>query len=96
MIDLSTEEIVPLADAPAKYPYGRPHRATVYRHSLNGVRGVRLETILIGGRRFTSTEAVHRFVRQLNDRGQSSAKVTSEVRRRQLECIDAELDAKGF
>jgi hypothetical protein len=37
------------------------HTCTVHRWRLRGVRGVRLETIVIGGRRVTSHEALTRF-----------------------------------
>jgi hypothetical protein len=38
------------------------HVATVHRWRLRGVRGVRLETIAIGGLRYTSREALERFI----------------------------------
>ena len=36
--------------------------STVWRWSLRGVRGVKLETFSVGARRFTTTEAFGRFV----------------------------------
>jgi len=50
-------------------PTRPPHAATVWRWALNGVRGVRLETIMIGGVRHTSEEAVARFIASLNEPG---------------------------
>jgi uncharacterized protein DUF1580 len=38
------------------------HVGTLHRWRLRGVRGVRLETIVIGGLRYTSAEALERFV----------------------------------
>lgn len=39
---------------------------TAWRWALRGVRGVRLESTIIGGRRYTSREACERFLAQLN------------------------------
>jgi hypothetical protein len=36
---------------------------TVYRYSGRGLRGVKLETVLNGGRLFTSKQAIGRFLR---------------------------------
>ena len=59
MIDLQNEEIIPLA--PKAFP-SRPSIPTIWRWQGRGVGGVRLETIVIGGRRFTSREAIDRFI----------------------------------
>jgi hypothetical protein len=45
---------------------GRPSVPTLFRWSLRGVRGVRLETWLVGGRRFTSRDAIARFIAAIN------------------------------
>ncbi len=60
MIDPSTETLVSLTDAAKRLP-GRPNITTVWRWRNRGVRGVKLETVLSGGRRFTSLEAIRRF-----------------------------------
>ena len=65
MIDLQTEQIRLLARASPDVP-GRPHASTLIRWAMRGVRGVRLETVVIGGRRFTSLEAIQRFVARLS------------------------------
>lgn len=61
MIDITTETPLSLADA-AKILPGRPHLSTVWRFATRGVRGVRLESFMSGGRRFTSVEEIHRFI----------------------------------
>ena len=70
MIDLDTEQVISLGEAAERLPRrgrGRkPHLATLYRWSNHGVRGVRLETIQIGGTRCTSVEALQRFVETLS------------------------------
>ena len=61
MIDVATEHLLPIPKAGKEMP-GEPHRSTVWRFALRGVRGVRLETVVCGGRRFTSREAIRRFI----------------------------------
>jgi hypothetical protein len=60
MIDIQSETLLTFAEAVHTLP-GRPHLSTLHRWRLRGVRGIRLETCLIGGRRFTSREALERF-----------------------------------
>ena len=59
-IDISSETLLSLSDAAKTLP-GRPHVSSLFRWRLRGIRGVTLETCLIGGRRFTSREALIRF-----------------------------------
>ena len=59
-IDISNENLLSLPAAAQTLP-SRPHVSTLHRWRLRGVRGVKLETCLIGGRRYTSREAVERF-----------------------------------
>ncbi len=65
MIDTSNETLISIAEVPANVPT-RPHIATVWRWIQRGIRGVNLETALIGGRRFTSQEALQRFFERSN------------------------------
>ena len=62
-IDTKSENLIPFNAARAHIPGRRPNLSTLHRWRLHGVRGRRLETTLIGGRRFTSEEAIQRFVR---------------------------------
>jgi Protein of unknown function (DUF1580) len=61
MIDVFKERLVRLSHAAQHLP-GRPHRSSLDRWTRVGVRGRQLETVLIGGRRYTSLEALARFV----------------------------------
>lgn len=91
-IDLQGENLLSLAEVAKKLP-GRPHISTVHRWRLRGVRGVKLETVLVGGRRFTSDAALAEFVRctTLAARtGSSSVTESSVSRRRQQEIERAE------
>lgn len=62
-IDTQTEALLSIPrESNAAMPGGRGvHQATWHRWMVRGCRGVRLEFILIGGRRFTSAEAMNRF-----------------------------------
>jgi len=61
-IDTTHETPIPFHEAPKHIP-GRPHVSTLHRWRLNGARGRRLETFLRGGRRYTTLEAIQRFLR---------------------------------
>ncbi|MGL6226381.1 MAG: DUF1580 domain-containing protein [Thermoguttaceae bacterium] len=63
--ELLMEELVPIQKSGGKFPYPVGRKA-IERFIRNGVRGVRLETALIGNRRFTSTQAIERFLRTSN------------------------------
>ena len=66
-IDLASETLIRLEDARDHVPSSRQgkklSRAVVYRWALQGVGGVKLETVKIGGGRFTSVQAIQRFIR---------------------------------
>jgi hypothetical protein len=70
MIDLSLETVLPFRAACAQLPRRRAGRqmrpSTLYRWSRQGLRGVRLETIQVGGTQCTSIEALQRFFVQLS------------------------------
>lgn len=70
MIDLLSERVISFTDATAVLPRRRagrkPHVATLYRWAQKGCRGVRLETIQIGGTKCTSVEALQRFFERLS------------------------------
>lgn len=71
MIDIARETVLSLADAAAKLPRRRrgkkPHVSTLYRWAEHGIRGVKLETVQIGGTRCTSLEAMQRFTDRLSN-----------------------------
>lgn len=96
-IDAETEELIPFAEARTAFPGGkRLSLATLHRWRLSGVRGVRLETLLVGGLRYTSTEAIARFIAAQN-RDESPAPVlTASQRRVQAETANRLLEAAGI
>ena len=72
-IDLNREHVLTLAQAASTLPRRRagkkPHLSTLYRWSSRGLRGIRLETIQVGGTACTSREALQRFFDQLTQPG---------------------------
>ena len=83
MIDPFEEELVPLAKIPEVLPRGQSgkkiHRATGFRWALKGIRGIRLETIKVGGSRFTSHEALSRFIVHLSAGAQNAQLIASSL-----------------
>lgn len=47
---------------------GNPSRSTLSRWAHHGVHGVKLDTILVGGRRFTTSEAIEHFIAALSQK----------------------------
>ncbi len=69
MIDLFQETIVSLRDAaklcPSRRRGKKPHISCLYRWTKSGCRGVRLESLQVGGTRCTSKQALRRFFEAL-------------------------------
>ncbi len=61
MIDFTIEEPIPINSAPSYFPV-RKALSTTWRYVLKGVRGRKLESGMIGGRRYTTRQAIARFV----------------------------------
>ena len=64
MIDIENEELLPVKDVPKwceKLMGKRISPATVTRWRTRGARNAKLDTILMGGSRYTSVEALHEF-----------------------------------
>jgi hypothetical protein len=99
MIDLATETLMSLSAATHSLP-DRPHVSTLHRWRTRGIRGIRLETCLVGGRRVTSAEALQRFSAALtaaaNGESMPEATRTPKQRDRSIEQAERELDAAGF
>lgn len=95
-IDVNTEAILKLNDARTAFPGDkRLSLATLHRWRLNGIRGVRLETILIGGMRYTSREAIARFIAAQNAEGASDFVITPAQRKRLAEAAQEALTRAG-
>ncbi|MEM7518373.1 MAG: DUF1580 domain-containing protein [Planctomycetota bacterium] len=87
---LHGEQLIAIPDVPDFLPTRRGkklHISTVYRWVLKGARGKVLDSAMLGGIRYTSLEALERFL------GTSTAELV-EVRR--LARIRASLDTRGL
>jgi hypothetical protein len=79
MINIDAESLLTLSEATkfisVRFRNGRPlHLSTLHRWSLRGIRGVRLESIVVCGTKCTSVEALQRFFTRLaGDDGAAAA-----------------------
>lgn len=75
-------ELIALNDASQLLP-NRPHRATIWRWALQGIRHrgetIKLATIAVGGRRYTTKANIDRFLAACN--GVTTDPSESEVSR---------------
>ena len=98
MIDTSNEPLIPIREIPNHLPGAKPHKATVWRWVLTGVRGVKLETVLVGGRRYTNATAIERFIQATTAiaNGEPVPARTSKQRERAIAAAERELAAAGI
>lgn len=86
MIDHENEQLLSMTQA-AKLLPGRPDVATLWRWRTSGCRGIKLESILFGGRRYTSREALSRFIAATTAAADGEP-VRSETPRQRQRAID--------
>lgn len=68
-ISLKSEQLLTFQEAAQLLPEGRrPRASTWWRWWKVGRNGVRLETLVVGGRRYTTAESVARFALALTQR----------------------------
>jgi hypothetical protein len=101
-INLATEVPIAIGQGSREVPPNGVSGATMARWIQKGVwvksrnDYVKLETILIGGRRFTSREAIARFIAAQNTDETPAPSITPSQRRRQSETAKAELEKIGI
>lgn len=95
MIDLASEQVIPLTQAARLLP-SRPSTATLWRWMQKGARGRKLETCIIGGRRYTSVEALQRFTEQTGDDQPHVTVRTPAQRERAIQKAEKELESAGW
>lgn len=95
-IDISSETLLSFPEAAKRIP-GHPHLSSLHRWRLHGVKGIKLETVKVGGRRYTSVEALHRFSEQTTaaadcrpvpPRSARQRKRSIEQAMREVDCLD--------
>jgi hypothetical protein len=98
-IDLAVEQPLSFNQAAKFLPDGRrPNHSTWWRWSRRGVKGVRLETVVFGAKRFTTAEAVLRFVAETTAaaNGELPPPRTIQQRQRDIDRADRDLKAVGI
>lgn len=98
MSDLSNERLISIGDVPKHLPRRatgrRVHISAVYRWMSSGVRGVRLESVRVGGSTYTSVEALQRFADRLtgSESAQPARAAIPRRREREIERAARRLD----
>ena len=100
MIDIESESLLTLSRAAKHLPNGRAdkpvHVATLHRWASCGTRGIQLGTVRIGGVRYTSTEALERFIARCTTGDRDALVTTTKRRRREIQKAEAELAEAGI
>jgi hypothetical protein len=93
MVDFS--DYLTLAEASHLLP-GRPHLSTLMRWAFHGVKRIRLKTFVVGGRRYTTPDAIREFIEATTAAANREPPPvrTSRQRERDMAAAEAEL-AKG-
>lgn len=96
-INIETERLLTIAEAARSLP-GRPHIASVWRWVNRGIQGQRLESIKVGGKRFTSAEAIARFIDRTTAAadGEPVPTRTTRERERAIAAAERELAEAGI
>jgi len=85
------ENMISLVEAARSLP-GRPHASSLYRWCRKGVRGVKLQTWLVGGRRYTTIAALEQFIAATTAAADGEPVPTRTTRRRDTAIRAAERD----
>ena len=100
MFDLLNETSLSLSEAAKRVPPSRNtkhiHRTTLIRWITQGLNGIRLEAVRVGGRWITSVEAIQRFSDALTAAKLSRATTQEPSQRRRVMQAEQELDEIGI
>lgn len=92
-IDLENEDLVPISQAARHIP-GRPHLSCIYRWMNR--KDAPLESVRVGGRRWTSRQAISRFIASCNSSERATPAVVNKQREARAAAVDAALDREGI
>ena len=103
-ITYSLAEITKLDILPHRRQGKRPNVSTLYRWAKQGIKGIRLETIRVGGTLCTSTQAVQRFIEASTETDEACCKAMPNpepkslpaYRRAAIEAAEKKLAAMGI
>ena len=91
MIDLQSEQLLTLADAARHLPT-RPHVSTIWRWAAKGG----LETVRLGGRVYTSAEALDRFAEHRGGKRKPPESTPTPQRQREIDDAERKLKEAGL
>jgi len=94
-IDIENDDLLTVAGA-AKYIHGRPSTRTIWRWMEKGVHGVKLDSVKIGSHRFTSKQAIRRFVCATTKAADARRPELSATRKRAIKRAERELADAGL
>lgn len=96
MLNIRSEVLKPLSEAvhdvPSRRQGKKAHPSTLYRWATSGLRGIRLETLKVGGTLCTSQGALQRFFEALS--GECSADAALPLT--DQTDVEAHLEAEGI
>lgn len=99
-IDFTTEKTVPITQAAQLFPEPQPSIRTLWRYTLHGRRGIKLESMTTGTHRVTTKAAVNRFLEAINaptaPKKAGRTGKTPMQRRKEAEAANAMLDREGL
>jgi hypothetical protein len=93
-IDITTEGLITMPQAAAMLP-GRPSLCSVWRWRTRGIRGRKLECVVIGGTPYTSIEALARFAQHQGGNDAPSVR-SPRSRERSIAQAERELRSAGI
>lgn len=84
MIDIATDELLTLGQLAKRLPSirgAKPNQSTIWRWVHKGIRGIRLETVAVGGRTCTTWDAYLEWATAIAERGPIVSASTPAPRR---------------
>jgi hypothetical protein len=86
------EELMSISEASRLLP-NNPGPETIWRWRTKGIRGIRLQTVLIGGRRFVTRKAIEEFIERLTEAAEQRS---TEQRQERSEATIVNLKSAGL
>lgn len=89
---MDSDQFLSLSQASALLP-GTPHLSTLHRWRLRGIRGAKLRTTLVGGRRYTTKSWLQEFLDACSSSSLESPAQPSLIdsRTKQIEAAESEV-----
>jgi hypothetical protein len=97
-MNLEPANLFSLAEAASLLP-GKLHVSTLHRWRLRGVRGIKLKTVMIGGRRFVAKSALEEFIAATTaakEKEPSMSATASSKRTKDIQHAARSLAQQGF